>query len=657
MAKEQRTIQNSRQKARESFLQRMQHTFSRYKKKNKPFDSAALQDKLIEKQRKTGRKFHFFQFLFQKHTKTGRFGRKTAADQADTIQALDAEQTMPAFFHPFRQLDLDDTDAGTLKGDFYQRVQQEMDLAEQSDFERKNITKEEQDRLILMYADQQSVMQEAGLANAYGNIHDAAKNFEPDEEEDRSVPTDSFELELAVMKPHELYLDYTRIKTDMKKKNWGNSVDEKEVLLRVMENYEPFQQLIAGMQRIDPLYDPRQDADKNSPVNSFCNSVSLQMREVGHSFVRMISKGQGRRLSSYSFGFWPLGKAVMGTVTEGQVKNPDPDRNRGNIISHTYPIRYSDYLRAAARIRGITGTPRSYSFTGYNCTSFAVEVAQAAGISIADQDSSIDIPTMVSKSQRVEMPAALQRFIEAENQKVAAAETTAADGVQKNTAAPTPSPARLQQNPLFRSLYDYYGEQIPEMICNTLYDSLQSAVNTASIDTLKQMLPADILQTDAEAAAIKMQFINYALHSEEGLQKAMGLGVALPEYGKDGDKLLMKKTTSQKEQMLLQISQSPAVMEGFYSMLDIDNLSQYHTLLLKQITKHIKQTLRTLDHIAQLPDTIRSAADAIQLKEAAAKRKTAFLKVTGTNTLSEYFTKCCTDENFLAEMVYQLQIS
>ena len=635
MAKEKRTIQNSKEKSKESFLQRIQHAFAR--RKNRSLRETA--DILQEKVKNAGKKFHFFQFLFKKHTKTGRFGRKTAVDQTDTIQAMDTAEHAPMTFNPFLQLNTRQTEAGTIAGDFYQRVQKEMDLAEESDFERQKISQDEQDRVALRYAEQQQTTDETTLASRYAQAHDASKRFVSDEPLDTSVAPDSFELDLSVMKPHELYLDYTQTKTAMKKQNWGGSVNEREVLLRIMENYQPFLDKVNEIRQNNPSYDPRTDTDEKSSINQLLANISVDMREVGHSFVRMIAKGDGKKLSSYSFGFWPLTKAAMGTVTEGIVKNPDPDRDRENIITKKYPLKYYDYLRAAARIRGIMGSSRSYSFTGYNCTSFAVEVAQAAGISIADQDSSIDIPTMISRSQRVEMPAALQRFIERE--------------IQQNEP-PMESPASLLlENPLFRSLYAHYGERIPETLLRLFANMLQSAANSVSSERLRALLPAD--KQEGDASFIRTQFQQYALSSEEGLQKALGFGVFLPEYSINGNALLTNHLSANRQEMLQKISENPAAQEGFMAADPSLSIERYHAMLLDRIIANATAVLCTLEQQYPLPPMISSANEATALKATVARRKEIFSQTTHASSIFEYYMQCCTDETMLQEIVYSLQ--
>ena len=62
---------------------------------------------------------------------------------------------------------------------------------------------------------------------------------------------------------------------------------------------------------------------------------------------------------------------------------------------------------------------RTYSMIGYNCTSFAVDVAQAAGVPLKDEDAASYVTTHRHYSQRVDSPYTLARHLEERNKQLA----------------------------------------------------------------------------------------------------------------------------------------------------------------------------------------------------------------------------------------------
>ena len=135
------------------------------------------------------------------------------------------------------------------------------------------------------------------------------------------------------------------------------------------------------------------------------------MGSPGHAFIRLIPKMRNIKKATYSFGFCTTGPGKIGGVDEGTVANPDPRVEESSKTEKEYQIPYSGYLKAAAKIRGIMASGRKYSVLGYNCTSFAVEVAKSAGVSISDEEVATDMTTFDSRAERVDIPAALQNFL------------------------------------------------------------------------------------------------------------------------------------------------------------------------------------------------------------------------------------------------------
>lgn len=133
--------------------------------------------------------------------------------------------------------------------------------------------------------------------------------------------------------------------------------------------------------------------------------------ECGHTFVRFKRKYRNKLYNQYSFGFWPLERAGSADVVTGRVSNPDPHSDDGDIgdneVLMNEAITPASAFNAIAYVRSVIGSARTYSFAGYNCTSFGVEVAQAAGLS--PRSSMSKAPTDTKRNQRVDSPAALAK--------------------------------------------------------------------------------------------------------------------------------------------------------------------------------------------------------------------------------------------------------
>ncbi|MBO5154602.1 MAG: cell envelope integrity protein TolA [Eubacterium sp.] len=395
-----------------------------------------------ERARVAGKSLSLFGALFRKrHTKIGRFGQKTISKEDDASNVfgdLDQKNASVKYFDPFKNMENKretneggDDRTGDLKNSFRQRTRKNEQLVSESDFERSQLTDDAKMFAYVAWAAQngnQNFLRadnkvKLGVAEQFTALFDNSKEFEPDYMRvDEKAEPNQFEVVVAVQPPTDVYLDYNKQVT--KETNYvfkSLKPDYRKILDENVKKSASYAELVAkGKEEaaaVNATYDP--DMDPNIAMLRAQVIENIEHGE-GHSFVRMVAKEDGKNYSSYSFGFWPLiATPGIGGVTVGVVKNPDPEASHKSIIEHAFPVEYVDYLRAAAKIRGVVGSQRSYSFLGYNCTSFAADIAKEAGVDIKDDDSSEKIRTFKYKSARVDSPYSLAKFIRQKNEEQA----------------------------------------------------------------------------------------------------------------------------------------------------------------------------------------------------------------------------------------------
>lgn len=446
---------------------------------NQNSDNQTLQEKLLNEKfknaRKKGNSISLFGALFKKnHHKIGRFGQKTISkedDKGSVFEDLDKGASVK-YFDPFGKIE-EGRGVNTKPRDlnaklfdsFNERSRKNEQLVYESDFERSQLTDdakthayvswyqknrerlEEEEKEQLTEGEEKKQLTEeeketrinSTLQEKFVTQFDRTKSFEPDYiTEEKDPDPDEFEVVVAVQPPTEVYLDYNKQVTKetsfvMK----SLQPDYKRILNQNVEKTAAYRELVEKgkkeAQEVGATYDP--DQDPNIGILRAQTMLGIQ-EEQGHSFVRMVAKRDGESYSSYSFGFWPLDVTPgVGSVTMGTVKNPDPDRGEGSVIDHAFPVSYANYLRAAAKIRGVVGSQRSYSFLGYNCTSFAADIAKEAGVAIQDKDSSEDIRTFKYRSARIDSPYSLAKFIRMKNEE----ENTSTKDTKKGSKEQVPN--------------------------------------------------------------------------------------------------------------------------------------------------------------------------------------------------------------------------
>ena len=396
--------------------------------------------------KKEAKKFSLFRFLKKKTDKTGRFGGRTADTSKDSIQNVEKRGNLPVgyYFDPlglefikpqlaaYLDMDEDKTDqeamarAKLTEADFVKKVDEEIVLSAENDFEKNRIT--EAGRLAAV-EDRKKETGEILRTNTdyVAGLYDAGRKFIPDTMI-RDVP-DGFNLELIVSNPPPKYAQEwdtfraektkgigARIKGVFRKMFGGKEPSDEELFNDFYQSLPEFKRIKReGMQAAQEQgikYDPKKDPKMMSFVSELM--ALTKAYDNGHAIVRMNATKGGSPVSSYSFGFIPMNGAGMAGAITGSVHNPDKAKE-GAVIGK-FPVSYPNFLRAAARIRGNIGAMRTYSLIGYNCTSFVADVGLAAGINIKAEDTSDIIMTHRHRAQRVDSPYMMAKFLRRKNE-------------------------------------------------------------------------------------------------------------------------------------------------------------------------------------------------------------------------------------------------
>ncbi len=400
------------------------------------------------------KKFSLFRFITSKETGTGRFGAQRPEERRDSIKALDTSP-MPekAYFDPFSMKTIhpinvregeapvasaaDDALAGQIEDDFVERVDSEIEAAQKNDFEKPLRGRNSELALaeaVEVGTDERQNGPEKKLSyEGLVRSLNAGRSFIPDSPVIEDIP-DSFSIEVIVDQPAPKYTqefgEFRAKKTqgvweqvkgwfrktfntetpEEKKKRESDRL--KEVYKEYLDTLPEYRDVL-WRHRADAIlhgraYKPGEDPDLQEVAGDVKKAAATS--GYGHAIVRMNARKYGVTLSRYSFMFGSTSNPGMAGAVVGSVSNPA--RTHEGKKKGEFDISYQDYLKAAAKIRGTIGSMRSYSLLGYNCTSFAIEIAQAAGVRFNDEDTSSSMMTFRHHSQRVDSPYLLGRKLE-----------------------------------------------------------------------------------------------------------------------------------------------------------------------------------------------------------------------------------------------------
>lgn len=217
-----------------------------------------------------------------------------------------------------------------------------------------------------------------------------------------------FRLGVYVVTPPENYLQAQKTRT--KYKLMGKKDSREEAWADTLKGTITYRNILERKKARAKLKDMPFEEETDPDLQAYRAANSDSDPDCGHTFLKfdILNKGEGGGIAKrYSFGFWPQ-IPVRGplSVVPGEVRNPDPHTNDTAQVEHRdYNIdQYSNFAKMAAHVRGVAASHRSYSFTGYNCTSFAADVAEQGGISLP---SYMTMTTIRQLRQKVDSPAAL----------------------------------------------------------------------------------------------------------------------------------------------------------------------------------------------------------------------------------------------------------
>lgn len=633
--------------------------------------------------------YNWFKWLFSKKTKVGRFGQKSVNNEKLEAIAgqMENDNQQGEYFDPMQGIYLDNSAyaEGSIGAEFHNLVTDEANLAQENDF-HSELTEGGKGYSVMdnMARHSDKANDENELKRVYEEEykkrHDVTKAFNPDGGVVLEGQPDSFAISVGVVGASRYYMEYTKESAkqkgtnEIKKMFMGSKVSNQEdkLIQSAMERTPLYKKLVEDGKKNNANYNPKDDP----LIENLRAEIKFQknMGSPGHAFIRLIPKVRNIKKASYSFGFCTTGPGKIGGVDEGTVENPDPRAHESAKTEKEYQIPYSGYLKAAAKIRGIMASGRKYSVLGYNCTSFAVEVAKSAGVSIPDEEVATDMTTFDSRSERVDIPAALQNFLYKERAKANEDEIDARlkysddksvyekaekdhfEMLEKQRKEAYYNGKRAQwyesvkNMPVVKNIYkDVKDEKVFEdlfiAVENSVYDMDESKVKEIqdkySIDTTKD-----------EMLTPQQVIMDYVCNNEVAFKNIISSGVELPmitpvDYAKSMEKNLWEHGNSNKY--------ADVLMNNRYFVHDV-GCDITHEQAVDVLKKILDFEIRLINSLAE-SNGIRfkfSYDNPDEVSEAGQQRmkwQNVFLKVYGTEDMVGGMISVLEDEDSLRQYI------
>ncbi len=392
------------------------------------------------------KKFSFFRWLSKKTGgNMGRFG-KQQRERQDSISAMAQSGQIPkgAYFDPLglkvimpklvenfgtedqALLENAESEAYAIERDFVSRVDDEIRYTSENDYEEK-LMDENSELALAQFVDKNKESQGASMEKM-ATAFDAGRAYIPEAGYIEDIP-DAFQIEMKVVEaPPKYSLEWQQYKAEHTKglsariSNYFKSffmpkISDEERTTKMEDDFvkslPEYKEIMRKGQESARLMGQEYDPNKDTDLQAFDYETRMAARssQKGHSLIKLIAKRNGRDLSTYSFDFASIANSGMAGAVRGAVSNPANDSDEG-AVKVRQDIEYPGYLKAAAKIRGVAGAMRTFSFLRYNCTSFAAQVAQAAGVNIQPEDTTRKIMTLRHRIERVENPYDFATFIE-----------------------------------------------------------------------------------------------------------------------------------------------------------------------------------------------------------------------------------------------------
>ncbi|MBE5829023.1 MAG: hypothetical protein E7305_06130 [Butyrivibrio sp.] len=473
--------------------------------------------------KRQAKKFSLFRWLFKKtKSNMGRFIPQTPQKQ-DSISAMDSNGKAPvgSYFDPLglkiirpklvQELGVDDEtdyeeadqEAVNVENDFVARVGDEIKNISENDYEEHLM--DENSELALPQVVN-------GNKEDYGDIDELAEAYnggrpfipEPGYVED--IP-DDFQIELKVYEaPPKYSLEWEQYRAEHTKgvsamvKNFFRKMllikvpDMTDIESDFIESLPEYKRIRReGEQQarlMKQKYNPRLD----NKLMSFKiqTSAAIKSESQGHSIVKLVATKNGKDLSRYSFMFGAIANGGISGASRGGVSNPAPDSEVG-VVKARQNISYPNYLRAAAKVRGVVGSMKSYAFLRYNCTSFAAQIAQAAGLDIKPEDTTRKMMTFRHREERVETPYDFANYIRGINERQQAREQREDQDEAMTEAVQHEKDQFLSRR---EELFTTYSKFLPRIeMLNMLIDSDFATMQEAE-DGFRQLIGRILTEVD-----------------------------------------------------------------------------------------------------------------------------------------------------------------
>lgn len=197
------------------------------------------------------------------------------------------------------------------------------------------------------------------------------------ESESEEPTPDEHELTIAVARQDPRYLEYQKhqLKLTMKKRLLGWLWKRHRLSRADIKKQSARQAVLARSQKI-----VEEDVEIESEELAKKNAIEI----CGHTWIKLHKKS-GNTLEKWSFGFWPAQRPKKPQESvDGIVHSPDtrhesePGEDRLDLKNS---ISKKQYGKALALAKKRHKSPPSYKLIGYNCTKFAREISNSAGVS------------------------------------------------------------------------------------------------------------------------------------------------------------------------------------------------------------------------------------------------------------------------------------
>lgn len=499
-----------------------------------------------EEGKNKAKKFSFFRWIFKKtKSNMGRFIPELKQKE-DSISAMEGNDNVPkgAYFDPLglkvikpkvvedfgaedqEAFEQAESEAADIERDFVSRVDSEITNISENDYE-ENLMDENSELALAQYLARNRNIPGATLENM-AEAYNAGRAYTPEPGYIEDIP-DDFQIEMKVTEvPPKYTLEWQQYRAEHTqgftarisrffKSFFVPKVPDDEYSSDLENSFilslPEYKQIISEGQRNARLMKIKYEPDKDPAVLEFKHNTYMATKAAngGHALIKLIAKKGGRDLSTYSFDFASIANSGMAGAVRGAITNPANDSEEGAVKARQN-IKYSGYLKAAAKIRGVSGAMKAYSYLRYNCASFAAQVAQAAGVDIKPEDTTRKIMTLRHRSERVETPYDFANYIRRLNEKNPSEESE----LSEEAVA-----ALDEKNQKIQDLTDGYYRRYEGELANNKTAEYYENLGFITMDEVRSGFERKIKEVVSEGLKIDEK---YPVGEGEGEASSMALG-------------------------------------------------------------------------------------------------------------------------------------